>query len=430
MSNITIIAYGTRGDVQPALALGKALQAGGHQVRLLAGANFGAWIKQHGVTPVPAVVDMQAIMAGPDGQEWVERGHNPLIQMRLMKRLIDRTGWPMMIDAWEASQGADLLISSFTSDSYALAIAEKLGIPQVTMPLQPALIATRDGRAIPNAPLPNRVSPLNYWFSKWVIEGAGWQLTGPLTNRLRTELLGLPPQSAAENLAARRRLVTLNAYSPHVVPQPADWPAHFHTTSYWFLAEESHWQPPPALLDFLAAGEPPVYIGFGSMTGRDPAGLTRLLVAAVQQSGRRVILLSGWAGMGQITLPPSIYCLDAAPHEWLFPRMAAVVHHGGAGTTAAGLQAGVPSILIPHFADQFFWGQRIAALGVGPQPIPRHKLTVDKLATALRIVTSDAAMQRRAADLGAAIRQEDGVGCALAVLTTAGLLRNVSAPSA
>ena len=129
----------------------------------------------------------------------------------------------------------------------------KLGIPQVTMPLQPALIATRDGRAIPSAPLPNRVSPLNYWFSKWVIEGAGWQLTGPLTNRLRTELLGLPPQCAAENLAARRRLVTLNAYSPQVVPQPADWPAHFHTTGHWFLAEENDWQPPPSLLDFLAA---------------------------------------------------------------------------------------------------------------------------------------------------------------------------------
>ena len=127
MSNITIIAYGTRGDVQPALALGTALQARGHGVRLLAGANFGAWIKQHGVTPMPATVDMQAIMAGPDGQEWVERGHNPLVQMRLMKRLIERTGWSMMIDAWQASQGADLLISSFTSDTYALAIAEKLG---------------------------------------------------------------------------------------------------------------------------------------------------------------------------------------------------------------------------------------------------------------------------------------------------------------
>lgn len=426
MSNITIIAYGTRGDVQPALALGRALQARGHGVRLLAGANFGAWIRQHGVTPMPATVDMQAIMAGPDGQEWVERGHNPLVQMRLMKRLIERTGWSMMIDAWQASQGADLLISSFTSDTYALAIAEKLGIPQVTMPLQPALIATRDGRAIPGAPLPNRVSLLNYWFSKGLIEGAAWQLTGALTNRLRTELLGLPPQSAAENLAARRRLVTLNAYSPQVVPHPADWPAHFHTTGYWFLAEETSWQPPPTLLDFLADGEPPVYIGFGSMTGRDPAGLTRLLVDAVQQSGRRAILLSGWAGMGQIALPPTLYRLDAAPHEWLFPRVAAVVHHGGAGTTAAGLQAGVPSILIPHFADQFFWGQRIAALGVGPQPIPRHKLTVAKLAAALRVATSDTAMQRRAADLGAAIRQEDGVGRALTVLTTAGLLCNVS----
>jgi UDP:flavonoid glycosyltransferase YjiC (YdhE family) len=277
------------------------------------------------------------------------------------------------------------------------------------------MIATRDGRSLPNAPLPNRISRINEWFGKLLIEPFPWQLYGQHTNRLRREI-GLPPQSNRENIAARKRMTILHAVSRHVMPHPADWPANFHISGYWFLDESLDWQPSAELTEFLAAGPPPVYIGFGSMTNRDPAATTRLIIEAVQQCGQRAILLSGWAGMGQVDLPPQILRLDSAPHNRLFPRMAAVVHHGGAGTTAAGLRAGVPTVVIPHMVDQPYWGQRVWSLGVGPKPISGHKLTAVKLADAIHQATTNQTIQQNAAALGAKIRSEDGLGYAVTII--------------
>ena len=234
-------------------------------------------------------------------------------------------------------------------------------------------------------------------------------------NRFRCQTLDLPPQTLQDNRRGMRETLVVQGFSAHVVPHPRDWPANIHTAGYWFL-DEREWTPRQALLDFLQAGDPPVYIGFGSMTGRNPEALTHTLVAAATQSGQRAILQSGWSNLGQTDLPPHIFLLDSAPHSWLFPRMSAVVHHGGAGTTAAGLRAGVPTIVVPHLADQPFWGARMAALGVGPQPIPRSKLTVENLAAAIRQATGDAGMRRRAATLSAHIRAEDGIGTAVALI--------------
>src|SRR5690606_35862025 len=164
-----------------------------------------------------------------------------------------------------------------------------------------------------------------------------------------------------------------------------------HITGYLFLDEQAGWQPPPALEAFLDAGEPPVYIGFGSMAGRDPEAMTALVVEALALCGRRGLLLTGWGGLHAGAVPESIFVLDAAPHSWLFPRMAAVVHHGGAGTTAEGLRAGVPAVVVPFLFDQPFWGARIEALGVGPAPIPRKQLTAARLAGAIHRAVSDAA---------------------------------------
>lgn len=416
MSRITLIAQGTRGDAQPAVALGKALQAEGHRVRVLASANFAAWIAAHGLEAAVSTVDIQALMLSSGGQEWVESGHNPLAEVRAMKRLFAEHGWGLIRDAWEAAQDADLLLSSFTSDAFALSIAEKLRIPHASMLGQPALLATRHGASLPNAPLPGRVSLINYLFGKLVLEPFPWQMQGALINRLRREVLNLPPQTRRENTAARRRMLTLLGYSPRVVPHPPDWPPNTHPTGYWFLDEHTGWQPPDALQAFLAAGAPPVVVGFGSMTGRNPRRITEIVAAAVRQAGVRAVLLSGWAELGQMALPDSILCLPAAPHGWLFPRAAAVVHHGGAGTTAAGLRAGIPTVVVPHFADQPFWGRRVHALGVGPAPIPRAKLTPARLAAAMHTAVSDPTMRRRAADLGAAIRAEDGLETAVALL--------------
>ncbi|OWY59323.1 UDP-glucose--sterol glucosyltransferase, partial [cyanobacterium TDX16] len=144
----------------------------------------------------------------------------------------------------------------------------------------------------------------------------------------------------------------LYSYSPSVVPPPADYPASVAVTGYWFLDDAQDWQPPADLLAFLDAGAPPVYVGFGSMAGTDAAAKTRLVIAALQQSGQRGVLASGWGGLQASDLPESVFLLEQAPHDWLFPRMATVVHHGGAGTTAAGLRAGKPSVICPFIADQ------------------------------------------------------------------------------
>jgi sterol 3beta-glucosyltransferase len=416
MSVITFIAYGTRGDVQPAIAVGKALHQRGHTVRILAGANFAGWIEQHGLLPLPTAIDMQALMASQGGRDWVEKGHNPVLQLRIMRQLLDKHGMQIAQDAWAACQGSDLIISSFTSDVYAVSMAHKLGIAHVSAPLQPTLVSTKDGRVLLNAPLPNQVSRINYWFGKLFLETAAWSLYGNIANRVRTELLGLPAQTRQENQADRQKLTIIHGYSRHVVPHPADWPPYFHTTGYWFLDENEHWQPPGELLDFLTAGSPPLAIGFGSMTGRDPQKMNKIVLEAVQLSGQRAILLSGWAGLSEMGLVKSVFQLPAAPHGWLFPQMAAVVHHGGAGSTAAGLRAGVPSILVPHFADQPFWGQRVGALGVGPKAITRPKLTAHKLAAAMDTAVSNQTMRQKAAELGEKIRAEDGISQAVALI--------------
>jgi sterol 3beta-glucosyltransferase len=284
------------------------------------------------------------------------------------------------------------------------------------MLLQPPLLATRSGPAMLAAPLPRSQSWINYLFGKWVLEQVVWWTYGPLINQFRRETLRLPPQSARQNAAAWHGQPVLLGYSPQVVPHPADWPPNVHTTGYWFLDDDPGWVPPPQLLEFLAAGERPVCIGFGSVVGSQREAWQRLLLEAVSRSGRRAVLLAGWAGLGGEQLPPNVLGLEAAPHDWLFPRMAAVVHHGGAGTTAAALRAGVPQVVVPHLADQPFWGAQVQRLGVGPRPIPRPKLTVENLSAAIQTASTNYDMLVRALQLSEIIKREDGVGAAVARL--------------
>jgi len=208
----------------------------------------------------------------------------------------------------------------------------------------------------------------------------------------------------------------LYSYSPLVIPKPADWDAHAHVTGYRFLDHSPDWQPPAALLDFLAAGPPPVYVGFGSLMPAHAERTTALVLEALRRSGQRGLLAQGWGALQQSDLPDDVLMLQAAPHDWLFPRMRAVVHHGGAGTTAAGLRAGVPSIVVPFGADQPFWGGRVHHLGVGPRPIAYKNLTVQRLAEAIHIATSDQALRQRAAALGEQLRSEDGVAQAIKIV--------------
>jgi sterol 3beta-glucosyltransferase len=416
MARITFIASGTRGDVQPTIALGKALSANGHHVTVLAGVNFRDWIEAHGLKAAETQINMQALLESEGGRDWVERGHNPMVQLRLMRSLLKQFGLQMAIDAWEACQGADVIVSSYTSDVYAVSIAEKLGAKHISVPLQPTMISTRDGRVLMVALIPNRSSIINYLTGKIIIEPAAWQLYGDLANHFRQEILNLPPQNNRKNIAARLEMMVVHAYSQHVIPHPNDWPDHYHTAGFFFLDEETNWEPPAGLINFIEAGEPPICIGFGSMTGTDPRKMTDIVLQAVTKSNRRAVLLSGWGKIGEVNLPDTIHTLPQAPHSWLFPRMSAVIHHGGAGTTAAGFRAGVPSVIVPHFADQPFWAKRVELLGVGPKGIMRPKLTAENLAAAIVEATTNPDMRQKAAKLGQKIRAENGVGQSVALI--------------
>lgn len=208
-----------------------------------------------------------------------------------------------------------------------------------------------------------------------------------------------------------RRPPTFYGFSPSVVPPLADWPSSAVVTGYWPLPLDPDWRPPAALAAFLAAGPDPVAIGFGSMTSRDPEALLATARAVLRRSGRRGVLLAGWSGLGidPTAVSNDVYLADELPHGWLFPRLAAAVHHGAAGTTGASLAAGIPTVVVPFFADQPYWGRRVQAMGVGPPPIPARRLTAERLASAIR-ATDEPGMRRRAAELGDRIRSEGGVG--------------------
>ena len=185
-------------------------------------------------------------------------------------------------------------------------------------------------------------------------------LTGQYINRWRREILNLPAIPLGKNPYSQlhgQPMPVLGSYSSIVVPKPQDWGGHIHVTGYWFLDPGADWQPPAELVDFLESGSPPVYIGFGSMSSRNPRQTTQLVCESLERSGQRGVLATGWGGLDGAELPANMFMLDSVPHAWLFPRVSAVVHHGGSGTTGAGLRAGVPSVIVPHMGDQPFWAQ-------------------------------------------------------------------------
>jgi UDP:flavonoid glycosyltransferase YjiC (YdhE family) len=245
-----------------------------------------------------------------------------------------------------------------------------------------------------------------------------WQGFRSADSLARQNVLNLPAASfwGPYHSDRTRGLPILYGFSPSVIPAPSDWSADNHVTGFWLLDSAEHWTPPSDLVDFLEAGPAPVYIGFGSMSTRKPEETADLVLQALSRTHQRAILFSGWGGLSKDYVPDSVFMVDSIPHAWLFPRVAAVVHHGGAGTTAAGLRAGVPAVVIPFFGDQPFWGQRVAELGVGPAPIPRQKLTVDRLAEAIQQAVTDKEMHQRAAYLGAKIQAEDGIACAVEII--------------
>ena len=413
---ITIITVGSRGDVQPYVALGLALARSGHAVRLATHDEFEPFIRGHGLDFMPVAGNPREIVQSEQGKRWLESQSNPVRFMRGLKELTADLIWQVADDTIRASADAELLLASTLGLFSAAHIAEARGIPFVPAPLQPIEPSWHLGQSL--VPLPPRWLPGKRLYNRASYTAMSllmWQLFGRAVNEMRADRLKLAPTTRAA-WQPSADLPVLYGYSRHVVPKPPDWGVNVHVCGYWFLDEEPGWTPPAGLVDFLESGPKPLYVGFGSMADRDPEAVLALVLEALDRSRQRAVLLTGWGGLSAADLPDHVYAVGAIPHAWLFPRVAAVVHHGGAGTTAAGLRAGVPSILIPFFADQHFWAEHVRRLGVGPAPIPRKRLMPAVLASALRQAVEDAGIRARAAPLGQQIRAEDGARQAAAVI--------------
>ncbi|CDH55331.1 glycosyltransferase family 1 protein [Lichtheimia corymbifera JMRC:FSU:9682] len=415
--HFTCITIGTRGDVQPYIALCKGLMADGHKCRIATHDEFKDWIEEH---------DIEFRSIGGDPSElmrlcvennffsvnFVKEG------LRLFKGWIDE----LLEKTWIACQGTDVLIES-PSAMVGVHMAEKLHVPYFRSFPMP-MTKTRSFPhpfATPNNPKGWLYNGMTYV----LFDHAIWRAIATSTNNFRRDVLQLSPTSY-EKLDIWK-IPYLYSFSPSIVPSPLDWKDWIHCTGYWFLDNpQTGWKPSDELMHFLKSKDqrPIVYIGFGSIIVSDPDDITRTIVDAVLLSNVRAIISKGWSSRLQQNkdsdtdsllqrYPDTIISVQAVPHDWLFPQMRAVVHHGGAGTTAAGLRAGVPTIVKPFFADQFFWGERVEEMGLG---LCIKDMTVEHLSAALRVVSTDASMLRMAQVLGEKIRQENGVETAIQCL--------------
>jgi sterol 3beta-glucosyltransferase len=416
--HIAIIAPGSRGDVQPYIALGIGLVEAGNMVRFVSHQNFETLVSSHGLEYWPVKGNVQDIAQSKEMRELLEKG-NFLTILSQMAKEAQQGALHLAEGGLAACREVDLILGGMAGVYIGVSIAEKLGLPF----LQAYLVPFTPTQAFPSVLLPRQpirlIGFLNR-FSHHLTRQLMWQSFRGADRIARKEVLDIPRASFWGSYKSDRiqGYPILYGFSPLVIPPPPDWGDDIHITGYWFLEPSTEWAPPAALMDFLESGSPPVYIGFGSMSNRKPEETADIVLQALDHAQQRAIMLSGWSGLRKTDLPDSVFMVDSIPHSWLFPRLAAVVHHGGAGTTAAGLRAGVPSVVIPFFGDQPFWGQRIEELGVGPAPISRRKLTAETLAHAIETAVIDLSIRKRASQLGTEIRTENGIACAVEIIHT------------
>ena len=397
-----------------ACMLGKALQEAGFDLLLAAPENFGQFVVENGLRFHPLRGDVQQIMASETGRRFMEKGSaNPLQSIHAMRQLLGPVAMQMAEDLLETCRDTDALISLAVFAPLAKTVAEVRHLPLVLVEPTP-MLPTRDF-ASPGWPIQKNLGGLHNRLSGLAMLQVIWQWYRPSVNNFR-QRLGLRPYAPDSFYQILNSTPLLGAYSSRVIPTPPDWPESVHITGYWLPDANLEWQPTPELEAFLDAGDPPVYVGFGSMSGRHPEQLAEIVLEAIAKSGQRGLLLTGWGGLRAERVPDNVFVLDSAPHSWLFPRMAAVVHHGGAGTTAEGLRAGVPTVIVPFNFDQPFWGERVKAMGLGPDPIPQKNLNADRLARAIKIAVTDSEMKQRAHECGEAIRAENGLGSAVKII--------------
>lgn len=419
---VVLITLGTQGDIRPLLALALGLQRQGHAVRMLTSSNFADMISRHGIEFRPLSGDFQALLESD--RSIAERGLDWLEMVRVFRQRIGEWARDWAEQGRAACADAGLLLGTGNASLLASALGERYNIPVAFAQLQP-LTASRQlpPMTLVGRKLPGIVNLAAYHLLKLAV----WHVMAPAINRYVRPQLGLPGYPWYGPYFSRpEHMRALYGFSEQVLPRPADWPAAVQICGYWQL-RNTPWTPPAALQEFLQAGPPPVYIGFGSMPSEDARAFTAVVTEAVRLSGVRAVLASGWGGMefaADQQGDARIMHIDQAPHDWLFPRMAAAVHHGGAGTTGAAATAGIPSVVIPFYGDQPFWAHCLWQQGVAPPALTRQGLDAQTLATALIQVTQPA-MRETARALGERIRREDGVATAIQHLQGWGLLASV-----
>jgi sterol 3beta-glucosyltransferase len=401
---VLVVAVGSLGDVAPCAGLGQALAAAGHRVTIAAYEMFSELVTGCGL-------GFRALPGDPhllEAAQWERGGTGPLGTARLLRLTADhmRELHSGMLAA--ARQDADVLLLQGVSAIGGYHIAEGLGLPSMGLGLQP-IYPTRDFP--PSTVTARSFGPLgNRAIGQALIALGSPVLAGPV-KELRAEL-GLPrlgTWQAVFGQQAAARWPAFHGFSPAVVPRPADWREGLEVSGYWWPPRQPDWHPPAGLKHFLADGPPPVFVGFGSMRSADPARLSENVAAAGKQAGVRLVIQTGQAGLAQASQSPDDWILIGdVPHDWLFPQMAAVIHHAGAGTTAAGLRAGVPAVTVPKIGDQPFWAARLAALGAAPRPVPYKRLSAAALAAAILEATTRPSYRVQAQALAGRLAGEDG----------------------
>jgi sterol 3beta-glucosyltransferase len=394
---IVVVTIGSRGDVQPYINLSQGLLAAGHTVTLATNPTLCPLADSHGVPSIPVgpAVDMGEVGARLVDQSFNNMWIGMICVMQFGANLVEEA-FPAVL---EACRDADLVVTSDTGSG--IAEAEKLGLPWISVTLQPA-----------------RVPKTNE--SNSLIGRALWTVLGRLmiapTNRFRKRV-GAPPVHDIATMLSRRLI--LLPVSRHVAPPDPRWPAHVRQTGYWFARPRDVWEPPSALIDFLNRGEQPIAVSLGvmSLSGKKARESAQIVLRALDRANVRAVV-QGWDDiLRDLPVPPTVFCAGPLPHSWLFNQVSMVIHHGGFGTTAAALRAGVPAVIVPHVIDQFYWGHEVHRLGVGPENISRGKLNADNLSRAILQVRQDSGMREKALDLGKRIQAEpDGVADAVRIL--------------
>jgi sterol 3beta-glucosyltransferase len=407
--NIILMAFGSRGDIQPFLALALALQKRGHNVRLAAPIDFAEQSQSYNIKYLRIPLSMKDFLEKDFAKRILRDGINPVTLYGFVREGLPELGRALEATCYtiaEAAKNTDLLISHGFLVPFGYSIHQATKIP-LLLGIAAPMVSTKAFPSPMFPPIPFGQGFYNPATYDWLVRLVISFMIRPMNNYRQSVGLAKLSTSEVVRLLTQAKVPLVMHYSRHLLPIPPDWNANVHVTGAWPLPSPPDWTAPEKLSAFLEAGEAPVFFGFGSMPVAKPEKVVQAISEALHLTKRRGVLQAGWAGLAYED--EHLITIGDTPHEWLFPRMAAIVHHGGSGTTHSALSAGKPSLIVPFSADQPFWGRRLAELGVAVPVILPRQINAERLAVAIRRLTEDSTMQQGAAEMGRLLRAENGL---------------------